>query len=407
MGISKKQSNVIENADARWNLLTGAVRSGKTHASLLLLPKRLKELPDGRRAIIGKTETTIMRNILDPLRDMLGDKYVGEIQGRKREVEIFGKRFYCIGANDARAEKKLRGAGFQYVLADEVTVWPKEFFNMLKSRLDKKNSIFDGTCNPEGPYHWLKSEMLDRQDELDIFHQKFTIDDNPFLSDEFVRQLKKEYQGVWHDRYIKGLWVLAEGLVYDMFDTDKHVIKSLPEEVSIRRSWVGVDYGTSNATAFVLIGYGSDGNLYILDEYKHEGSSQKQSQTDSEYSQDLIRWLGNELPKWIAIDPSAKSFRLEVWRQRDKHPAFKNVVKANNEVLEGIRKVSSLLSTERLYILDRCEHIKKEMTLYSWDSKAQEKGEDKPIKKYDHLMDAIRYAVSVIPSSIIDSLLVA
>ena len=399
---SEKQKEVLRNANARWNLFTGAVRSGKSFIANDLLVKRLKELPDGRRAIIGKTETTIMRNVLDPLQDRYGEKYVSDIQGKKREATIFGKKLYCIGANDSRATKKLQGSGFQYVLGDEITTWPEDFFNMLKSRLDKKNSMFDGTCNPSGPYPWLKQQIIDRKDELDVFHQHFTIDDNPFLSPVFVEQLKKEYSGVWYQRYIDGLWVLAEGLIYDMYDPDHHVVDILPE---MKRKWVGIDYGTSNATAFVLIGLGEDDHIYILDEYKHSGDDLSSSKTDKDYSEDFINWLGDREARWINIDPSAKSFRLQLWRKRDEHPSLHNIRKANNDVLDGIRNVSSLLSAKKLYVHSKCKEIQKELTLYSWDSKAQEKGKDKPLEKHDHLMDALRYAVMGINTSIFDRLL--
>lgn len=400
---SEKQKQVLRNANQRWNLLTGAVRSGKSFIANDLLVKRLQELPEGRRAIIGKTETTIMRNILDPLQDRFGEKYVSDIQGKKREATIFGKKLYCIGANDARATKKLQGTGFQYVLGDEITTWPEDFFQMLKSRLDKKNSKFDGTCNPEGPYHWLKQDILDKQNELDVFHQHFTIDDNPFLSPEFVKQLKKEYSGVWYQRYIDGLWVLAEGLIYDMYEPDTHIISKLPD---MRQYWVGIDYGTSHATAFVLIGLGEDGNLYVIDEYKHSGGDKRKSKTDKDYSREFINWLDeNIVPRWVSVDPSAKSFRLQLWRDRSKHPALRNVIKANNDVLDGIRTVSSLFSANKLYIHKRCKELQKELTLYSWDSKAQERGKDEPLKEHDHLCDALRYGIMRISHSITNRLL--
>jgi len=409
--LSSKQKIAIEQANSRWNLFTGAVRSGKTIATLLLMLKRLNNLPDGRSAIIGKTETTIMRNILDPLQDMIGTKYVSDIEGKKREATIFGKKLYCIGANDARAVKKLKGSGFQYVLGDEITTWPENFFQMLKSRIDKPGARFDGTTNPENPRHWLKRNFIDQENELDVFHMHFTLDDNPFLSDEFKRELKKEYSGIWYKRYILGEWVKAEGLIYDMYAPDRHVVEK-PDLPEIKQRWVGVDYGTSHATAFVLLGLGKNGKLYVLDEYKHEGGDMATSQTDREYAEDFRDWLRNEQnepisPRWISIDPSAKSFRLQLWRERDKHPALGKVSKADNEVLDGIRLVSSLFSSGQLKIMDSCEKTKEELTLYSWDQKAQERGEDKPLKENDHLMDALRYAIMSINESLKNKLLTA
>lgn len=390
MRLSPKQKDYIQNGNARWNLLTGAVRSGKSHSSLLNIPRRIKQLPDGRRALIGKTETTIMRNILDPLRDMLGAKYISEIEGKKREATIFGKKFYCIGANDARSVKKLRGAGFQYAYGDEITTWPEDFFQMLKSRLDKKDSKFDGTCNPEGPYHWLKRDIIDNNN-LDVYHQHFTIDDNPFLADEFVKQLKLEYTGVWYQRYIEGLWVLAEGLIYDMFNDNNSVKRdNIPD---IKREWIGVDYGTANPTSFVYIGLGEDDKFYIIDEYRWGSKKQGVPKTDVQLRVQLQEFITRNgiNPKWIFIDPSAKSFITELYQHRNEFQQFRKVYKANNDVLDGIRRVSSLIGANKLLLADDLDNVRQELNSYSWDSKAQERGEDKPIKKHDHSLDAVRY----------------
>ena len=396
MKLSVKQKKYIENGNARWNLLTGAVRSGKSHATLINIPIRAEQLPDGRRAIIGKTETTIMRNILDPLRDMIGSKYVSEIEGKKREAIIFGKRFYCIGANDARSVKKLQGTGFQYAYGDEITTWPEDFFQMLKSRLDKADSKFDGTCNPSGPYHWLKKDIIDN-DKLDVYHQHFTIDDNPFLADEFVEQLKMEYTGVWYQRYIEGLWVLAEGLIYDMFNDDNLIKQNnIPE---IKQEWIGVDYGTANPTSFVLIGLGGDRKFYIIDEYRWGSKKHGSPKTDVQLRKQLQEFItrNGANPKWIFIDPSAKSFITELYQHRGEFKQFSKVYRANNDVLDGIRRVGSLIGANKLLVNDSLENVKQEFNSYSWDARAQEIGEDKPIKEHDHSLDAIRYIINSIP----------
>jgi len=401
-----KQRRAIKNANARWNFFTGAVRSGKTYVANELLLKRLRELPDGRRAIIGKTEVTIMRNVLDPLQQKYGESRVSDITGKKRTATIFGKDFWCIGAHDQRSEKKLRGAGFQYVYGDEVTTWPEQFFTMLKSRLDQPKSRFDGTCNPEGPYHWLKQDMLDQEDILDLFHLHFTLDDNTKLDPHFKEQLKKEYTGVWYDRYVLGEWTLAEGLIYDCFDRRRHVRTSSEIPNSFDRYWVGIDYGMSAPTAFILIGLAND-VLYVIDEFKTEPSATEADKTDVELADDFIHWLGDTEPKWILIDPSAKSFRLQLYRKRHQHPALAKVAKGNNEVLEGIREVSSLMSLGRLIVADHCRETLKELQLYSWDIDAQREGVDRPKKGSDHLMDALRYGVRGINPSVRDRLLTA
>jgi len=394
--VSKKQADILKNANSRWNLYTGAVRSGKSYITNILIPKRLKNLPDGRRAIIGKTETTIMRNILDPMQDMYGQKYVSDIEGKKREATIFGKKFYAIGANDARAVKKLQGAGLQYAVGDEITTWPEEFFQMLKSRLDKKGAMFDGTCNPEGPYHWLKKDFIDNKN-LDVYHQHFTIDDNPFLDNLFVEELKKEYAGVWYDRYILGKWVLAEGLIYPMFD-DNNLFdrKDMP---SYQQEWIGVDYGTSNDTVFELIRLGDDNVLYVVDEWRYGAKNNGQPKDDTQLRVELQEFIKRNKanPDWIFIDPSAKSFITELYHHRQEFQAFYNVAGANNKVLDGIRRISSLLHNNVLKVEKTLDKLQEEFHSYSWDPRRQELGEDKPIKKYDHGLDGIRYIGNGIP----------
>ena len=388
--LSCKQAKVIREANARWNILSGAVRSGKTYGSFFLLPFRIAEQGEGNFLLIGKTERTLKRNIIDPLRELYTPQCVSQVYGDGL-VDIFGRRCYVVGANDERAVTKIQGIGLVYAYGDEVTTWPESFFEMLKSRLDKPGAKFDGTCNPGSPQHWLK-KFIDTTDERWLKHFHFQLDDNPFLDPDFVEALKTEYTGVWYQRYILGQWVMAEGVVYDMFDAARHVTDDIP---SIKKYWVGVDYGTSNATAFILLGIGIDNRLYVLREYRHEaGAELSRSKTDVQYAEDFVNWLGSIKPEWIFIDPSAKSFRLALWQMRRKYPALSRVAQADNTVLDGIRKISSLLSAEKLFIHKSCKGLQEEFTSYAWDPKAQERGEDKPIKEHDHSLDALRYAVN-------------
>ena len=388
--LSCKQAKVIREAKARWNILSGAVRSGKTYGSFFLLPFRIAEQGEGNFLLIGKTERTLKRNIIDPLRELYTPQCVSQVYGDGL-VDIFGRRCYVVGANDERAVTKIQGIGLVYAYGDEVTTWPESFFEMLKSRLDKPGAKFDGTCNPGPPQHWLK-KFIDTTDERWLKHFHFQLDDNPFLDPNFVEALKTEYTGVWYQRYILGQWVVAEGIVYDMFDAARHVTDDIP---NIKKYWVGVDYGTSNATAFILLGLGTDNRLYVLREYRHEaGAELARSKTDIQYAEDFVNWLGNIRPEWIFIDPSAKSFRLALWQMRFKYPALSKVAQADNTVLDGIRKVSSLLSAEKLFVHKSCKGLLEEFTSYAWDPKAQERGEDKPIKEFDHSLDALRYAIN-------------
>ena len=196
---SPKQQEFFMNATHRWNVKTGATRSGKTFMDYFVIPKRiLKTTGAGHIVLLGNTQQTLSRNILDPMRNIWGAGLVGHIATNTGAVKIFGKKCYALGADNVRRVAAIQGASIEYCYGDEVTTWSEPVFTMLKSRLDKPNSCFDGTCNPDTPQHWFK-KFLDS--DADIYCQKYRIDDNPYLDPEFVRNLKQEYWGtVYYDR---------------------------------------------------------------------------------------------------------------------------------------------------------------------------------------------------------------
>lgn len=397
---SPKQADVLLNANARWNLLVGATSSGKTFATFDLIAKRILVQPKGNCLLIGKTERTLSRNVLDPMRDRFGVKHVSEID-HKGTVRLFGRRCYTVGANDERSIRKIQGISLVYAYGDEFAIWPESFFNMLKSRLRIPGAMFDGTCNPEGPYHWAKRGLLDRADELDLYSRHFVLDDNPYLDPSYVSALKSEYVGMWYKRYILGLWVAADGAVYDMFDESKHVIDSLPVNEdgypAILRYWVGIDYGTSNPTVFLLVGQDFGGTLYVCDEWRYDSSEHGGRQkTDAEYSAGFREWIAGQgvAPKFAFVDPSAASFIAQLRRD-----GVRNLASADNSVTDGIRRVATLLSSGRLRIHRRCKGLIREISGYVWDSKAQMHGEDLPCKQADHGPDALRYVINGTVSS--------
>lgn len=388
---SVRQRDSILDSDARINIWHGSVRSGKTVASLVRWLNFLSTGPPGKKLIAGKTERTIKRNVLDVIADIVGERHFYYNRGLG-EVTIGRHKCEIAAANDERSEGKIRGLTLAGAYGDEVSLWPESFFTMLLSRLSVRGAKFFGTTNPEGPYHWLKRDYIDREGKINLRTFHFTLDDNPALDPRFVEDIKREYTGVWYQRYIEGRWVLAEGIVYSMFDEDVHVVDEVPK---LRERWVGVDYGTSNPTAFVLVGLGTDDCIYIVDEYYHEaGRDLAGSRTDAEYADDLEEWLDGITPRWIFIDPSAKSFRTQLYHERHRCPAFAQASMANNELLDGIRKVSSLLHRGRLFVHRRCENVIREFYSYSWNPTAQERGEDKPLEEMDHTMDAIRYVIN-------------
>lgn len=271
--ISDKQCEFIRDATHRWNVKTGATRSGKSYLDVLYtIPKRILERrgEDGLVVLLGNTKGTLQRNVLDPMAEIYGARRVSAIRS-DNTATLFGERVYCLGADNKKHVDRLRGASIKYCYGDEVTTWNQGVFEMLKSRLDKPCSCFDGTCNPDSPGHWFK-RFLDSG--ADIYAQAYTIDDNPYLPPEFVAQLKREYAGtVYYDRYIRGLWVMAEGLIYPMFanEPSRFIIDEAPE---IKYAVIGVDFGgTGSAHSFTLTGI-TPGfqSVVVLDEFYHDNA---------------------------------------------------------------------------------------------------------------------------------------
>lgn len=343
--------------------------------------------PPGNLVIIGRTNDTIKRNIVDELYNFPNLKchyYPG-----KRELHMEGRVIYCIGANDERSESKIRGPTFSGAYVDEATLIPESFFKMLLSRLSRDGSQLLATTNPDSPFHWLKKEFIDRAGELDINVFNFRMEDNPSLSTNYMDALKKEYRGLWYRRFIDGEWCLAEGSVYDFFDEAIHLIDYPPTYA--KYYLVGIDYGTTNPCAFTLLGFNDETpcKLWVEKEYYFDSKKEGYQKTDAEYCSDLIDFMSDYPIKAIFIDPSAASFKLEI-RRRSSNLVLKD---ANNDVLNGIRTVSTHLAMGNLKILKSCKYLTQEFQSYCWDTKKAQKGIDEPIKANDHLLDSLRYSV--------------
>ncbi|SMB97804.1 phage terminase, large subunit, PBSX family [Thermanaeromonas toyohensis ToBE] len=385
---SRKQLDVIANTTARLNILDGSVRSGKTIASLVAWIMFVAEAPPGELLMVGKTERTLKRNVLDPLEQMVGSKYFKLNRGAG-EATLFGRRIYLAGANDERAEGKIRGMTLVGAYGDEITLWPESFFTMLLSRLSVSGAKFIGTTNPDSPYHWLMKNYLKRAGELNLKRWQFQLDDNLNLDPAYVEALKKEYTGLWYRRYILGEWVQAEGAVYDMFDDTVHAVDEIPQQFI--RYYVGVDYGTNNPTVFLLIGQHED-KLYVIDEYYWDSSERGRQKTDAEYSRDLQEFIKGRYPQAIVIDPSATSFITQLRRD-----GVRLIRQADNAVVDGIRTVAAFLSQKRLFVYrKKCPNLLREFTTYVWDTQAQKRGEDRPLKQNDHALDSLRYVLHTI-----------
>lgn len=375
--LTDKQKEFWTGSNHRWNIKEGATRSGKTYLDYFLIPRRIRACTgSGLIVLLGNTKGTLERNILEPMRSIWGDELVGGI-GSDNTVMLFGKKCHALGADKVTQVSKLQGSGIEYCYGDEITTWNEEVFSMLKSRLDKPTSVFDGTCNPDGPNHWLLKFL---NSDADIFRQHYTIYDNPNLSSAFVKNLEMEYRGtVYYDRFILGKWALAEGLIYPMFSKDKHLIEKAPENGSY---YVSVDYGTLNPCSMGLWCV-SGHKAYRIREFYHSGRSNNKLLTDEEYYGELERLTENIPIQNIVVDPSAASF-IETIRR---HGRF-SVKKAKNDVLDGIRYTAGLISGGKILISPQCENTLREFEEYCWDT---EQVEDKPIKQNDHAMDDMRY----------------
>lgn len=382
MLLSPKQREFVLEANHRWNFKGGATRSGKTYLDFRwIIPIRIRERvgKDGLTVILGVTKSTIERNVLEPMRNLYGDTLVGSISS-DNTVWLFGEKCYCLGAEKVSQVSKIRGASIKYCYGDEVADWSEEVFELLKSRLDKEYSCFDGTFNPQYPGHWLK-QFLDS--DADIFSQTYTIDDNPFLPESFKENLKKEYAGtVFYDRYILGQWVLAEGLIYKL--EDYNLVDDAPDHGEY---YISVDYGTLNPFSAGLWCW--DGKTATrIREYYYSGRDNRSNKTDEEYYAELEKLAGELNIKYVIIDPSAASF-IEVIKR---HHRFL-VRKAKNDVIPGIATTARFLQDGTIKIHRSCKDAIREFGLYRWDDSATE---DKPIKENDHAMDDIRYFVMTV-----------
>ena len=374
--LSEKQQEYRRNANRRWNVKTGATRSGKTYGDYLLLPKRILAGHDlqGLNVIIGNTRGTLQRNIIAPLQDLYGATLVSDIHS-DNTAELFGESCYCLGADNVRHVNRLRGSGIKYCYGDEVTTWHPDVFTMLKSRLDKPYSLFDGTCNPDNPHHWFKA-FLDS--DVDLYQQAYTIDDNPFLDSAFVENLKREYAGtVYYDRYINGLWIAAEGSIYRAFADN-------PDQFIISAEWlkthplttatIGVDFGGNRSGhAFTCTGF-TQGlrEMATLAEWYHKGEiTPGQLETAFvEFARGCVEQYGVR----VAYCDSAESTLIQGLRAaciREKLPL--EVAKAKkSSVNDRIRFLCRMMAARRYQVMGQCKHTRDALASAVWDSKKLE-----------------------------------
>lgn len=382
---SEKQAESFAARPRRWNIHVGATSSGKTYGTYSILLKRMRRQPPGNCLLIGNTLGALVRNVIEPMKEIFGPELVQGPYGRFNKVRLFGRECYTLGAHDESSYKAIQGITLAYAYGDEFPTWPRSIMEWLKSRLRVAGACFDGTGNPEGPFHWAKVDWIDRADDLDLAYWHYVLDDNPFLPPDYVESLKREYTGVWYQRLILGLWVAAEGIIYDVFDQAVNVVDEHPPIVEW---WIACDYGTSNPTVFLLVGLGEDGNYYVVDEWRWDSRKRRRQKTDAEYATDLAEWIDHHdvFPQAIIVDPSAASFIAAC-----RADGIYGVTPADNDVLGGIRRTASMFGAPKLFICSRCKGLIGEILGYVWNPKAQERGQDEPLKRDDHGPDALKY----------------
>ena len=398
MAFSEKQRAILRFPYTKYTALIcdGAVRSGKTSVmSLSFFLWAMGNFNGYSFAYCGKSVGAVERNIVTPL---LGLTYLREyfevqynrgdhvITARRGNVE---NRFYLFGGRDESSYTLIQGITLAGVMLDEVALMPRSFVEQALARCSVEGAKFWFNCNPENPRHWFREEWILKAPEHNALHLHFTMEDNPSLSEETRERYRTMYSGVFYQRYVLGLWVMAEGIIYDMFDQTENTYREGPVDMRFRcPRCLAVDYGTTNPCVFLEI-FDDDGITRVEREYRWDSRKERRQKTDEEYADDLMEFMGEHCP--VFVDPSAASF-IAALERRGVY-----VIAADNNVLDGIRKTGNLIQRRRLLVNETCVGLLDELGTYRWDDKAAMRGEEKPVKECDHSVDALRYYVNSLP----------
>ncbi len=364
----------------------GSVRSGKSISMTVGFVFWSMENFDGESfAFCGKTIESLKRNIITPMHKWLeGICTIKEnISKNYIEITMNGKsnRYYVFGGKDESSYQLIQDITLAGILCDEVALMARSFVEQAVTRCSVSGSRLWFNCNPESSEHWFYKEWILKSEDKNALHLHFMMEDNFSLAQETKDMYERSFSGVFYDRYIKGLWVLAEGLVYPMFNRGKHILEEYSPS-SYAEYYISIDYGTLNPCSMGLWAVESDKAVRI-DEYYYDGRSKGVLKTDEEYYQALESLADGRKIRYVIIDPSASSFITCIRR----HGKFV-VRQARNSVIDGIRETATLISSGRILICKSCKGILKEFALYRWDERS---AEDKVIKEHDHAMDEMRY----------------
>lgn len=384
-------SSVASNCDGI--VADGAIRSGKTTAmALSFIIWAMTTYNCQNFGMCGKTIGSFRRNVMVLLKQILLS--IGYDADERRADNLLIVRsgntvnyFYIFGGKDERSQDLIQGVTLAGIFFDEVALMPESFVNQATARCSVDGSKWWFNCNPQGPQHWFKTGWIDKYKTKNLIYLHFTMNDNPSVTDKIRSRYESQYTGVFYDRYIRGVWKLAEGLVYPMFDTGRHVYDKPPWHDDASEYYISIDYGTLNPTSMGLWRL-YNGVAYRTSEYYYSGREQKEQLTDEEYYSKLEQLAGDHVIQYVIVDPSAASFMATIRR----HGKY-TVRAANNAVLDGIRMTATALNTGRIMIHESCRAVINEFTEYCWDDKANE---DKVIKQNDHCMDDMRYFVMTV-----------
>ncbi len=385
--VSERQKKILAFPYSGYDAIIcdGAVRSGKTSImTVAFVDWAMREFNGQRFGICGKTVDSATKNIIVPYISMSYAKERYTLRWRRSDKLLEVKRgaiinwFEVFGGKDESSFMLIQGRTLAGVLLDEVALMPESFVNQALARCSVDGARLWFSCNPDNPNHWFYKNWIQRHRERNALYLHFSMEDNPALSQKTLERYRSMYSGVFYDRYIRGLWVVAEGLVYP-FDPVSHVTKELPTNGEY---YISCDYGTLNPFSAGLWCV-SNGRAVRIREYYYSGRGEKGQKTDEEYYIELEK-LARDLPiTYVVVDPSAASFITTIRR----HGRF-SVRKARNDVLDGIRLTAAMLRTGIIKIGAGCVDAIREFGLYRWDDKGEV---DKPIKENDHAMDDIRY----------------
>lgn len=378
----------------------GSVRAGKTISmSFSFVVWATETFKNEQLGMAGKTIGSLRRNVVGPLKRMLQSQGYRVHDDRTQNVLTISRglvtnNFFLFGGKDERSQDLIAGITLAGMFFDEVALMPRSFVDQAVARCSVEGSKFWFNCNPAGPYHWFKVEWIDKAIQKLALHLHFTMDDNWSLSEAVRERYRRMFSGIFYKRYILGLWVLAEGIIYDMWDEDLNTLDDedlIPGFKMLARRYVAVDYGTSNPMVFLDIW--DDGDvIWILNEYYYSGKEKGVQKEDSQYAEDFMAFIeADGPPLYTIIDPSAASFKVTL---RNRGVRIKD---ADNDVEDGIRNVSTMIAKRKLRVHRRnCPNYLKERASYVWDEKAAARGVEQPMKQFDHAMDCSRYFVKTI-----------